>query len=147
MWEKLIGATCPSCAEHPRTGATSCVVMADCMPDVAILPISRPTPRTMAIPLCSSLRGDVMVPGHLEPTMRNGGKRNSFNQHRLQTTPAVILEYCAQNHVCPMDKTSRYSRQSSLDPSGLGSHSLKALGQLSKHKLESSMNMNNTCCT
>lgn len=129
MWEKLIRPASSSCAEQPQTGATFCAVVADCIPDVATLSIS--TPRTMAIPLCVSLGGDAMVPGHLETNMRNGGKWNSSYQHRLQITPAVILEYCAQNHVCPMDKTRRYLRQSSLDPSGLGSDSLKALGQLS----------------
>lgn len=67
--------------------------------------------------------------------------------HRLQPKTAVILEYCAQNHACPTGKTSHYLWQSSLDPPGLQSYRLTALGQLFKPKLESSMNMNNTSCT
>lgn len=147
MWEKIIRPISCSCAEQPQTGATLFVVMADCTPDVATLTISRLTTKTMVIPLCTSLRGGAMVLGQLETNMRDGGKWNSSYQHRLQPKTAVILEYCAQNHACPTGKTSHYLWQSSLDPPGLQSYRLTALGQLFKPKLESSMNMNNTSCT
>lgn len=147
MWEKIIRPTSSSCAEQPQTGATL-VVMADCTPDVATLTISRPTTKTMAIPLCTSLRGDAMVPGQLETNTRDGGKWNSSYQHRLQPKTAVILEYCAQNHVLPHRQDQPLFVTELPWSSWTSELQAKSSGAaLFKPKLESSMNMNNRSCT